>query len=611
MGYDTLINLQDPAKYKNAVKEELGRVAAKPVKFQYYENFTFKDKKKGPILLVGEPGMKLIVPVTKSGAKCKAAGLCAINAETKKVEFAAAQGAVALNLLKAALVGTGKDGVVDSVKKLSVLAGEKEEKPEGNPIEAKIVRSRVQVRFDAVMKVFDTVKAKLDDEQRKKLRVDFGIAEEKMKKDDPKVITEAIQVLNKLEGKIKEELQANQKWSEEKKSGASQKLTAAKKSFDELSTEIQNIKKKLISLNVQSKKLNSAKPTSANQSNRVKVAKEIKELSESLPGKQDSLAKLLKSYEGEQEGFKEIQAMHDKIAKETKDLVDVAKKVGEEADPMKVAGDQISGTVKKMAEASKWQGENVKKAQQGKNMHGTGRHGAQTGFGKQARRPATGGVTADQPGNEAGVPLKIQEWDSIKIEYETGTDGKKKIKSRTEIEKHVVDRSTRYMATFTTSMFANPVLEKEAVDAALAIMAKDDWKDIWQGGNWRPLLSVAVNVPKPSTAPGYGYSMTKINQNRTMTTNATKIVIDKFEKGLLTIEQMLQQLDVRIKKDSTATGVKMIPHAKVVLVRDSNVSPWTPKTHFPDERITKAGWDIKGRKVRAGTKIVANLPDLA
>ena len=58
---------------QSAIKEELGRVAAKPVKFQYFEKFTFKDKKVGPILLVGENAMKLITPVTKSGAVCRAA----------------------------------------------------------------------------------------------------------------------------------------------------------------------------------------------------------------------------------------------------------------------------------------------------------------------------------------------------------------------------------------------------------------------------------------------------------------------------------------------------------------------------------------------------------
>ncbi len=606
MAFDTLVNLQDPTKYKTAIKEELGRVAAQPVKFQYFEKFTFKDKKTGPILLVGENAIKLVTPVTKSGAVCKAAGLCALNSETKKVEFAAAQGSVALALLKAALNGTGKDGVVDSVKKLSVLAGEKEGAADAAKGPSPML-PRAETRFAAVTKVFDSIKAKFDDEQRKTLRVDLGIAQEKIEKGDSQSLKEAIQTLDKLELKIKAVAVENEKSLALEKAVAQDKIASAKRSLDSIEAEVKRVQERLKTQEGEAAGLKTLPPKTKPADwirKRDNKAKEVEATKVTLATKQAELEKLLASYaanKGEnQAALERAKKMHAEIA----ESIAIANKVGKEMDP-------LMAKVGEMADAGEFQKKNIKEAENDPDVHGTGRHSAQTGMDQQARRAATTkGVTPDQTGNKAGVSQVIKEWNQIKITYETGADGKKTIKNKAVLLKHVVDNFKKGPKTSTASMFANPVLEKEAVDKAIAIMEKDNWEEIMEGAAWVDLVKVEIAVPKPAKYKGYGYSIKHIDGAAKKTAAEAQAVVTRFENGELSMDEMLAGLDVQLKQDPTGV-VEMIPHAVVRLARSDKSAKWKSITHFPDEREAGPRWDIAGKKVRKGTKVVDSLPNLA
>jgi hypothetical protein len=282
--------------------------------------------------------------------------------------------------------------------------------------------------------------------------------------------------------------------------------------------------------------------------------------------------------------------------------------------PFKAIQDEIAEKIGEMADATVWRegekgkGGELRRNAEG-NSHGSARHGAQTGVDRQARRSATGGIAPDGEGDrEAGVTTHIKEWNGATIEWE-GLGSKRKIKSRTPLQKKIVEevgRNTMIPADGSTSIFATPVLEKLAVDTAVKLMNGKGWTEVYSKSKstWKALTSVAVYLGPPSTYgkpyKGWGYSLTR-KEVATMALDKANEVLTRFEKGEINEAKMLDELGVEyLMKDGQ---IAMVPYVRVILTRPDGTSKWTSLTHYPDKLLTAEGLDIAGRKVRNARRV--------
>ena len=125
-----------------------------------------------------------------------------------------------------------------------------------------------------------------------------------------------------------------------------------------------------------------------------------------------------------------------------------------------------------------------------------------------------------------------------------------------------------------------------------------------RGNNgWKPLDSLAIVVPPPPGGQGYGLMATEANNFVTTSEAEAKKAVSDFETGKIkSIDDPMAKLNVTLARDASGTGAKLIPNAKVVLVRSG--ANWTSKTHFPTN--DPVGWDITGRT--AGDGVSAGTP---
>jgi biotin carboxylase len=120
---------------------------------------------------------------------------------------------------------------------------------------------------------------------------------------------------------------------------------------------------------------------------------------------------------------------------------------------------------------------------------------------------------------------------------------------------------------------------------------------------------MAIYVGKPAKWPGWGYAVKRKNV-AAKTLAQAGVFVTQFEKGELTMDELLDKLDVGYvmqeagvaqKSGKKDVFVKMIPFARVVLKRSSGTDAWAQtKTHFPDDRLSAEGWEIEGKDVRKG-----------
>jgi hypothetical protein len=270
----------------------------------------------------------------------------------------------------------------------------------------------------------------------------------------------------------------------------------------------------------------------------------------------------------------------------------------------------IEGDVKKMADASQWLREEHNRVAAGDDAHGSARHGAQSGLDRGAARAGTkNDFRPDSPQNPDGVTRNKRTWNKVELEWETLANGKRKLINKTLIPKTMLTEV--YPAqndVGTTSMFLNPVLEKEAVDTALEKAKQCVWK---YKANKQPLLELGITV-KPKSTPGWGYSISKIQGVQKKAISQAEALLKQFEDGDIEMDELLKKLDVQIKTDRTGAGALLIPYAKVVLVRSSPNDPWKSKTHYPDDRLNTTGWEIQGQGLRKDLNSpVDNVPAMA
>lgn len=241
--------------------------------------------------------------------------------------------------------------------------------------------------------------------------------------------------------------------------------------------------------------------------------------------------------------------------------------------------------------------------------HGTGRHGAQTGIEHQARRVATGGITADQEGNEFGTsrpmekedgnPIESVKWRKVTIEYKEDAKGNRILGSKTvkSVLREVLrEVDTRVSAASASSMFHSPELEKEAVERAIDIVKTQClWDQVKSGENWEPIDRVAVTIsaPRIQKSVGWGLSL-KAHQDRPKhTVGQANKVIERFRKGEISVDELLEGLNSELERDAQG-GAKMVRSAKVIVSRLSG--GWTSTTHYPCS--DPPGWDLEKKTVR-------------
>jgi hypothetical protein len=295
----------------------------------------------------------------------------------------------------------------------------------------------------------------------------------------------------------------------------------------------------------------------------------------------------------------------------------------------------LQETVQKMAEATAWRKERLQ-VEAASGSHGTGRHGAQTGLERQARRAATTeeyvdadgktrlrkvnvsgkdkvvGTAPDHEGNAAGTAQKITTWNGVKITY-TEEDGKRVIKDRKKAAKQLLGAANPGTdGSATGSMWATPVLEKEAFDTALAVADKlrDYTHRQKPNGQWLDFNSLTVKLGKPKSGPGWGYAVKKTSMPAVA--DAERILTD-FEDGKITLDQLFRRMSVELLSDDG--GAKMIPGATVVFRRGAAPGPWQLVTQYPNADLSSTGWEpfrdasgsIKFRKGNADAGTMLNV----
>ncbi|NBZ86311.1 hypothetical protein [Stagnihabitans tardus] len=486
-------------------------------------------------------------------------------------------------------------------------------------------------------KAYDEVKAGLSEESQKTLTqaLKEGVTDlvgTKPPADIEAAVAKLIKALavavktdkGKVQG-AKEGLALDEKAIKDK---ATKEITALSKDVTALESQITKANKQLSTLrgSLNQKQKNNKKKfvltgeaRSKAQSDVVKLEKEIKTKKGEIEAKRLELQPLiLQAQESRDTALKEVaekmKALDDRIEKLVQSVPEM---------PFKEIHAALEETIREQAEAMEWregkdgEGGEVRRNAEGEG-HGSSRHGAQTGIERQARRAATGGVAPDGYGDNGqtdrlrgtGVTIRTTRWKEIDIEYEE-VDGKKVVKSRKVVQKAIlgeVANWTNLPSDNSSSVFANPVLEKLAVDTAIKRMTDKAWTQVHING-WQDLTSVAVFLgpPKDYGKPykGWGYSLSR-KEAGLASLNFANQVLDLFETGKITEKQMLTRLGVEyLMKDGT---IAMVPYVRVVLQRDNVSSPWKSLTHFPDkaasaEDIKVQTTSVIGRNVRVGGKV--------
>jgi hypothetical protein len=270
----------------------------------------------------------------------------------------------------------------------------------------------------------------------------------------------------------------------------------------------------------------------------------------------------------------------------------------------------IEGDVKKMADASQFLTDEHDRVKGGDNAHGSARHGAQTGLDRGAARAGTkNDFRPDSPQNPDGLTRNKRTWNKVELEWEALPNGKRKLINKKLIpQAALAEVYPAELPTGNTSMFLNPVLEKEAVDSALEKAKQCLWKF---KANKQPLLELGITV-KPKKAPGWGYAISKIQGVKKKSVAQAEALLTDFEEGKFEIDELLKKLNVQIETDRTGAGALLVPYAKVVLVRDTPDGAWKSKTHYPDDRLNAIGWEIEGEGLRkTANGPVENVPAMA
>ncbi|MFZ5528532.1 MAG: hypothetical protein ACOZE7_17905 [Pseudomonadota bacterium] len=255
--------------------------------------------------------------------------------------------------------------------------------------------------------------------------------------------------------------------------------------------------------------------------------------------------------------------------------------------PISLAREELQATVKKMDDATQWRKERLKVEASGKS-HATSRHGAQTGFERQARRAATAeNVLPDHKDNPSGS-AQVIEWNQVKFTYTVGKDGKREFKDRKVLATKLANIATQQdkQVTDTASMWATPVLEKESFDLAISHANKLKQFTLYKNtkNEWKPFTSATLIVKK---SPGWGYAIKRTGAHVSMVD--AEAVLRDFEHGRIDLDEMFKRLNTELLAEDG--GAKMIPFAVVVLRRASVTDDWALLTQYPANGKKAVKWE--------------------
>lgn len=483
----------------------------------------------------------------------------------------------------------------------------------GGGSEASREEVNAKTRLKATTARFDKVKGKIMDDERKALRQHFAAVVEHFQKGEWADGQKRLEQLDKeMVGYVKEAL-ASEEQSAEKRSSdfdKSEAGQAAKVLASRIKSEAEKLKKLEAAVTREAGVLKDLQDTLSG----LTKPKDIASKQRQVDASSDRLDKARQVLEtSRSELLENIEKMKSEKLEKEKAFVTALGNIKSrisaldemlDSVPVDQARAQIEALIKKQAEAQAWQEERLK-AEEGGEGHGTGRHGAQTGMERQAMRASTqDGVTPDQDGNTSGVSrqekgvTQTETWNQVKVTY-TEEDGKRVIADIDKTAQNIVNKFDRTQYSGGKgSMWATPVLEKEAVEAALDVANKLKDFTHWAEGNTSDHTAVTtefknltVLLGKPSSSVGWGYAVER--DGDAVDVSTVKSELKKFETGAQTMDQLFKALNVKfIERDG---GVKMIPHCRVVLERSAGGGAWKLKTHYPDDSISSGqlGWETR------------------
>lgn len=469
--------------------------------------------------------------------------------------------------------------------------------------------TNAKTRLKATTARFDKIKGKIMDDERKALRQHFGAVAEHFEKSEWKQAYARLEVLDKeMVDYVKAALASDEQAAEErsKEFAQSDSGKTAKMLASRIKAEITKLGKLETAVTREADVLKDLQDTLAGLTQPKDISKKQKQVDASAE-RLEKARQVLEQSRGEL--LKNVEEMKAEKLEKEKAFVTALGNIESritaldemlDSVPVDQARSQIEALIKKQAEAQQWQKERIK-AEDGGEGHGTGRHGAQTGMERQAMRASSsGGVTPDQDGNSSGTAQVKAKWNKVQITY-TEEHGKRVIANRAKVEKQIAasfDR-TQYSGG-NASMWATPVLEKEAFDRATAIAAKFRGFTHYATGKktqanqvTQELTSLTLKMGPPASAPGWGYSLKR--DGAAVELGDIKSAISDFEQGKSSLDDMFKALNVKLVEKSGGGGVKMVPNCLVVLTRSSTAGDWKFKTHFPDDRLGSGdiGWETE------------------
>lgn len=607
MPFHELTDFDTLKKYQAALKVELTKLDGEPSEFFFCEKFPLEGKPTD-LLFLGRV-KKTVVQALKDKGGALTYGQVTAHKKTLKLEVE--RGKLTASKLTPVLKGSAFEfELVDSIAT--------PDKPSEEDQELRQKTVKAQRALFTVLETFKDMGHVLASSDRSAIRKDLDSADALIKDGKP---VQALVLIDKSAKELDEQ-KANIK-----SDGAARK----KELTQDLEKELQDIARQLTPLNEEISKAEGKVKVIQNNLDTMLLAQK-------KPGiKQKDLLERKGRIETAQSDLlvaqQEVQKVRDKLnpqiaaLKDLKDrapvkmqtiLMNMQQRLTAVEGASKSAAEshkELSALVGKMSQATAWQkGNKDTLDESGKKLapgltddavntaggHGTSRHGAQTGLDRQAQRAATEkGVTPDQPGNKFGVTQHETSWNKVSIVYEKNAKGEKVIKDRTTVVKNIVNVVTRTVKSDIGSMWATPVLEREAVKKAVdTAKAMEAYVDYEKNGAWHPFTSLAITLGKPSSGPGWGYAVQKDGAN-VDPTEATRILTE-FEKGKLTLDEMFNELNVKlVTRDG---GAEMTHHAIVVFKRAAGGAKWELVTHYPNHKSTAAdvGWEC-ARDWRPGT----------
>ncbi len=603
MPFNSIDAFKSVDAYKKELKKELSRLDNTLGDFFFYDEYPVNGSKE-PVLVVGEVKPP-ILKTLKSGAKAYALGKCFIEGSTLKLTLT--KGKMPEVKLKPVFKGIPFDfKMVSSGPVTDDASDNTVDDTVDDTVDESAARdeSKAKKRLKATTARFDKVKGHLADDERIALRNMFGEVIEIMKASD---WTTSFKTLETLDAKMIGFVRAKKEASQESADTRTSETAAAAKLLDNQIksdlAELGGLEKKVTReadlLADLQKTLRGQIKKSAIPKQEAKIVTCEERLAEYRQNLADSRGSLLKSVKilkaAKLEKEKSIVTALGTIQSRIKALDSMLDDV-----PIEQARSAIEETIRKMAEATEWREEQFKKEAGGGEGHGTARHGAQTGLDRQARRAATqDGVTPEQTDNPTGVSQTI-EWNKVKITY-TEEDGKRVVADREKVAQTLATEiSNTQFSGGVGSSWANPVLEKEAVDKALAVGRKLAGYTHYTTGNTSSTGMVATNftnltvvLDEPTSGPGWGYAVTR--KGTAVDPVVATAVLKKFEKGDMTLNKLFSDLNVELIEKPNKGGVLMVPRCKVILTRATETDDWKLKTHYPDHKLEAKheGWEAE------------------